>query len=78
VLGVAEAGCGGGLPMNILKVLARWSLGVHLSWAIPRWIFNDSCSRPIPIAVGLRLLPGLLLAVLQDTLIMANPLGDQQ
>jgi hypothetical protein len=73
---VARSGCGRGFPMNILRVLVRWFLGVRLSWAIPRWIFNDPCSKPIPIAVGLRLPPGLLLAVLQDTLVMANPLGD--
>jgi hypothetical protein len=73
---VTEAGCGGGLPMNILRVLARRSLGIRLAWRIPWWIFDDLCSRPIPIAAGLRLLPGLLLAVLQGTLIIASPPGD--
>jgi hypothetical protein len=62
--------------MNILRVLVRWFLGVRLSWAIPRWIFNDPCSRPIPTAVGLRLLPGLLLAVIKGTLVMASPPRD--
>jgi hypothetical protein len=62
--------------MNILRVLARRSLGIRLAWRIPWWIFDDLCSRPIPIAAGLRLLPGLLLAVLQGTLIIASPPGD--
>jgi hypothetical protein len=75
---VARSGCGGGLPMNILRVLVRLSLGIHSSWAIPRWIFNDPCSRPILTAVRLRLPSGLLLAVLQDMLFMGDPPGDSQ
>jgi hypothetical protein len=62
--------------MNILRVLAGGSPSVHSAWLIPLWIFNDPCSRPIPTAVGLRLLPGLLLAVIKGTLVMASPPRD--
>lgn len=74
VLGVTEAGCGWGFPVNVLRVLAGGSLGVRLAWPIPRWILDDGTQLNLATPGSKLLSPRSTLSPV--TFMIGDPPGD--